>query len=186
MEKIFDRCLRTSTSVQLWAFYITFIRRRNPVDGVDVDKAKTSRILINQSYDFCLGHVGQDRQAGPLWYEYIGFLKGAPVRCNSLRAAYRLLTKPFQSSGTWEAQQNMDNIRRTYQQAVAIPLDNVEQIWSEYNHWEQQLNKLTVRCHLLTNSIGPGQDHYLFVCLPCPRLGKRPHYACVTTLFVGL
>lgn len=38
----------------------------------------------------------------------------------------------------------MDNVRKAYQRAVAIPLNNVEQIWSEYNHWEQQLNKLTV------------------------------------------
>lgn len=38
----------------------------------------------------------------------------------------------------------MDSIRKTYQKAVTLPLANVEQIWSEYNHWEQNLNKLTV------------------------------------------
>lgn len=38
----------------------------------------------------------------------------------------------------------MDSVRKAYQQAVVMPLSNVEQIWSEYNHWEQNLNKLTV------------------------------------------
>jgi hypothetical protein len=38
----------------------------------------------------------------------------------------------------------MDSIRKVYQRAVTVPLNNVEQIWSEYNHWEQNLNKLTV------------------------------------------
>ena len=51
----------------------------------------------------------------------------------------------LQASGTWEQQQVMDSIRKAYQKAVTIPLTNVEQIWTEYNHWEQNLNKLTVR-----------------------------------------
>jgi cleavage stimulation factor subunit 3 len=49
------------------------------------------------------------------------------------------------SGNTWEEQQKMDVLRRTYQRAVSIPLENVEAIWSEYNYFEHNLNKMTVR-----------------------------------------
>ena len=38
----------------------------------------------------------------------------------------------------------MDALRKTYQRAVQIPLNNVEQIWQEYNQFENQMSKMTV------------------------------------------
>lgn len=38
----------------------------------------------------------------------------------------------------------MDALRRIYQRAVQIPLENLEQLWSEYNAFEIGLNKITV------------------------------------------
>ena len=35
-------------------------------------------------------------------------------------------------------------MRRAYQKAVAIPLNNVEHLWKEYDQWENNLNRLTV------------------------------------------
>lgn len=165
VESIFARCLRNSTSVDLWAFYITYIRRMNKIEGVDVDKAKTSRIVISKSYEFCLLHVGQDRFSGSLWSEYIAFLKSSDVSCPPFLPLEFSVVNAWcvcwQSSGTWEAQQNMDNVRKAYQRAVGVPLNNVEQIWSEYNHWEQQLNKVTVSLTFASLTSGtqlhPGQ-----------------------------
>lgn len=79
VEAIFARCLRNSTSIDLWAFYITYIRRMNKTEGVDPEKAKQARNTIIKSYDFCLGHVGQDRSAGQLWNDYIIFLRSSEV-----------------------------------------------------------------------------------------------------------
>jgi hypothetical protein len=39
----------------------------------------------------------------------------------------------------------MDALRRIYQRAVQIPLEIVEQLWSDYNAFEIGLNKITVR-----------------------------------------
>lgn len=39
----------------------------------------------------------------------------------------------------------MDALRKAYQRAVCIPLNNVEQIWQDYNLFENNLNKMTVR-----------------------------------------
>lgn len=38
----------------------------------------------------------------------------------------------------------MDALRRVYQRVVQIPLENLEQLWSEYNSFEVGLNKITV------------------------------------------
>lgn len=38
----------------------------------------------------------------------------------------------------------MDALRKTYQRAVQVPLNNVEQIWQEYNQFENNLSKMTV------------------------------------------
>ena len=38
----------------------------------------------------------------------------------------------------------MDALRRIYQRAVQIPLESLEQMWSEYNAFEVGLNKITV------------------------------------------
>lgn len=38
----------------------------------------------------------------------------------------------------------MDDVRRTYQRAIAVPLSNVEQIWREYDAYENGLNRVTV------------------------------------------
>ncbi|KAI7859182.1 hypothetical protein BDC45DRAFT_543564 [Circinella umbellata] len=36
-------------------------------------------------------------------------------------------------------------MRRAYQKAVAIPLNNVEHLWKEYDQWENNLNRLTAK-----------------------------------------
>lgn len=44
-------------------------------------------------------------------------------------------------------------MRRAYQKAVTIPLNNVEHLWKEYDQWENNLNRLTVCILALYNSI---------------------------------
>ena len=38
----------------------------------------------------------------------------------------------------------MDAIRRAYQQAVQIPMENVKRLWEDYQEFENNLNKITV------------------------------------------
>src|SRR4051812_11930772 len=49
-----------------------------------------------------------------------------------------------QGTTSWEIQQQQDAIRSVYQRAVVIPLANVEQLWREYDQFENKLNKVTV------------------------------------------
>lgn len=39
----------------------------------------------------------------------------------------------------------MDALRKIYQRAVQIPLDNVEILWKDYEAFENGLNRITVR-----------------------------------------
>lgn len=39
----------------------------------------------------------------------------------------------------------MDQLRKAYQRAIQAPINNVESIWQEYNAFENNLVKLTVR-----------------------------------------
>lgn len=54
-----------------------------------------------------------------------------------------------QTSNTWEEGQKMDAVRKAYQRAVQIPMDNVKRLWEEYQEFENNLNKITVRSLLV-------------------------------------
>ena len=56
-----------------------------------------------------------------------------------------LSTLPLQTRGTWEDQQKMDQLRKAFQRAVQAPLNSVEMIWQDYNAFENNLSKMTVR-----------------------------------------
>ncbi|KAK4046434.1 mRNA 3'-end-processing protein rna14 [Microbotryomycetes sp. JL201] len=127
VQEIFLRCLRPSTSVALWKFYLDFVRRRNPVDVAQTEQSKAARATITKAFEFAINHIGQDRKAGEIWYEYLAFLKEGGNR------------------GTWEDQQKMDALRKAYQRAVQVPLDNVEQIWQDYNQFENTMSKMTAK-----------------------------------------
>lgn len=87
----------------------------------------STRDIVRKSYEFALNHVGQDKDAGEIWNDYIQFLKAGDA------------------SSTWEEQQKMDALRKAYHRAVQIPLDNVERLWSELETFETNLNKITAK-----------------------------------------
>lgn len=91
-----------------------------------------ARETIRASYEFAVAHVGQDKDAGDIWKDYVDFLKSGTT------------------SNTWEAQQRMDALRSVYHRAVVIPLENVELLWRELDSFETTLNKITVSNFMTT------------------------------------
>lgn len=126
VERIFQRSLLIAPNVELWSLYLDYIRRRN---NLTTDTGGKARSIVSQSYEFVLNNVGCDREAGRIWSEYIQFVKSAPGSVGG--------------SG-WQDQQKMDSLRKVYQKAVTMPVHGVEQLWREYDQFEQGLNKLTV------------------------------------------
>ncbi|KAJ6447973.1 Suf-domain-containing protein [Mycena vitilis] len=118
-EELLNKFLRTSPSAELWKFYLDYVRRAN--SGPKMHE------ILRKAYDFALNHIGQDRDSGSIWADYIQFLNAADT------------------TTTWQAQQKMDVLRKVYQRAVQIPLDNVEQLWTQYEAFEAGLNKITAK-----------------------------------------
>ncbi|KAI0734823.1 Suf-domain-containing protein [Fomitopsis betulina] len=116
---LFKRYLTKSSSVGLWKYYLTFVRR--------VNTGPNSREIIRTAYEFALNHVGQDKESGDMWTDYIQFLKAG------------------ETTTTWEEQQKMDAVRKAYQRAVQIPTDNVKKLWEEYQDFENGLNRITAK-----------------------------------------
>ncbi|KIJ12905.1 hypothetical protein PAXINDRAFT_117668 [Paxillus involutus ATCC 200175] len=118
-EELFKRFLRTSPLVDLWKFYLTYVRR--------VNTSPSSREAVSRAYEFALNRIGQDKDSGEIWHDYIQFLKAG------------------ETTTTWEEQQKMDALRKVYHRAVQIPLENVEKLWSELETFENSLNKITAK-----------------------------------------
>ncbi|KAI8071752.1 hypothetical protein BC940DRAFT_293627 [Gongronella butleri] len=129
-EALFTRCLKSVLSVDLWKFYLSYIQRINGGN----DLSEEARTVIEKAFEYVLNHVGIDKDAGSIWVDYLYFLRST------------------ETSGTWEEQRKMDNMRRTYQRAISIPLNNVEQLWKDYDQWENNLNRLTAKKFLSERS----------------------------------
>ncbi|KAI8984849.1 hypothetical protein BD414DRAFT_489442 [Trametes punicea] len=158
-EALFRRfLLRTTPSVELLKFYLTYIRR--------VTTGPNAREVIRKCYDFALGHVGQDKDSYEIWQDYINFLKAG------------------ETNTTWEEQQKMDAVRKAYQHAVQIPMENVKKLWEEYQDFENGLNRITAKkfisdlteAHMQARTVLNQLQEHLTVLFPPPPppRGNRP------------
>jgi cleavage stimulation factor subunit 3 len=126
VEQIFNKSLLAVPNVQLWTTYLNYVRRRNNLTS---DPTGNARTTISQTYDFVLQNIGIDKDSGPLWQDYVQFLRNGPG----------------QIGGTgWQDQQKMDSLRKAYQRAICIPTQALNALWKEYDAFEMGLNKVTV------------------------------------------
>lgn len=133
-EQIFSKSLLSVANVGLWKVYLNYVRRRNDLTN---DFSGSARATITQAYDFVLANIGMDRDAGAIWQDYIQFIRSGPGQIGG---------------SDWRDQQKMDQLRKTYQRAVCIPMSNVNQLWKEYDQFEMSLNKITGRKFLQERS----------------------------------
>ncbi|CAD6270940.1 unnamed protein product [Miscanthus lutarioriparius] len=97
--------------------YINFIRRINDKRGSEgLDETK-------KAFDFMLNYVGNDAASGPVWMEYINLLKSMPA------------VTPHEES------HRMTTVRKVYQKAILIPTNHVEQLWKDYENFENSVSR---------------------------------------------
>lgn len=123
-EKLFSRCLATSTDSKLWETYLGYVRRTNPTTGNDPSAAYT---VIAEAYEYAISRIQYDRQSGPIFQAYLQFLEKRPA------------------STTWEQHHKMDVMRNVYRKAVGLPISNIEQLWRAYNQFENNISRSTAR-----------------------------------------
>ncbi|KAJ3047615.1 mRNA 3'-end-processing protein rna14, partial [Rhizophlyctis rosea] len=116
MEAIFRRCLLSVHSVDLWRFYLNYIRRTHSGPNVGADKKQEARQVIKTTFEYVLQHIGNDKDSGYIWGDYIFFIKSGEAKkflseksagYMTARTAYRELKnlmKPIdEMQKTWAA-----------------------------------------------------------------------------------
>lgn len=123
-EDLFKKTLTTIPNVRLLTVYLDYIRRRNDLS----DPTGRARDVVAQSFEFVLSNevVGVDRDSGPIWVEYIQFIKTGPG---------------VVGEQDWESKKKMDLLRRVYQRAIAVPTKNLNNLWREYEQFENSIDK---------------------------------------------
>ncbi|CBI24084.3 hypothetical protein VitviT2T_017065 [Vitis vinifera] len=116
-KQIFSRCLLNCFQIPLWRCYIRFIRKVNEKKGVEGQEE------TRKAFDFMLNFVGADIASGPVWMEYIAFLKSYPAQT------------------TQEESQRMTAVRKAYQKAIVTPTHHVEQLWKDYENFENSVSR---------------------------------------------
>ncbi|KAB5526391.1 hypothetical protein GE09DRAFT_1064979 [Coniochaeta sp. 2T2.1] len=132
-ERLFGMCLLSTPNVNLWTKYLDYIRRRNDLN----DSTGHARQVVAQSYEFVIENIGVDKDSGKIWAEYIQFIKFGPGTVGG---------------SSWQDQQKMDQLRKAYQRAICVPIQNVNTLWKEYDQFEMGLNKTTGRKFLAERS----------------------------------
>lgn len=132
-EALFQRTLTNIQNVRLLTVYLDYVRRRNDLS----DTSGQARLTVAQAYEFVLGAIGLDKDSGPIWADYIQFLKFGPGQIQDTN---------------WEGKQKMDQLRKTYQRAIAIPIANVNTLWREYDQFEMSIDKKLARALLAQHS----------------------------------
>lgn len=116
-KQIFSRCLLNCLQIPLWRCYINFIRKTNDKKGPEGQEE------TRKAYDFMLSYVGSDISSGPVWTEYINFLKSLPAQ------------------NPQEESQRMLAVRKVYQRAIVTPTHHVEQHWRDYENFENSVSR---------------------------------------------
>jgi len=136
VETIFGNVLLQLPHRKMWTTYLDYIRRRNSV------VTEAGRQVVSQAFDSVLANIGQDPESGPVWKDYIQFVRSGPGTVGG---------------SSWQDQQKMDTLRKAYRQAVVVPHQETESIWRDYYAFENSLNPVTVctlaifSCYPLTN-----------------------------------
>lgn len=97
---------------------------------------------------------GTDIASGPIWTDYITFLKSLPVRYIILTLSLILIscycseTNRFfilvQALNLNEDLHRKNALRKVYHRAILTPTHHVEQLWKDYENFENSVNRQLV------------------------------------------
>lgn len=118
VETLFGQCINLVDDVELYRLYVSYVRRTNDV----ITGGEKARGVVIKAFEFAVNKVGIDIASGPLWNDYLDFLKS------------------WTPTASWEQQQKVDLIRKVYKRFLVIPTEKIEQAWSVYTKWESDLN----------------------------------------------
>mmetsp|Transcript_39400 Transcript_39400/g.100993 ORF Transcript_39400/g.100993 Transcript_39400/m.100993 type:complete len:922 (-) Transcript_39400:596-3361(-) len=149
---LFSRCLYKCPSVDLWAFYLTFVKGLHPilnkykkgeVPTFEIGEYDLARDEVIKAYDLAVEVIGKDIYSSQIWIDFIRFLRGE------------------KGTNDYDQGQLVSKIRSVYQKAVVTPMQNLDTIWKEYEQWEAGLDKTLADA--MMKQIGPNFKRALAV-----------------------
>jgi len=121
IKALFSRCLLVCPSAALWRSYTKYMRKAN-----DASTAVGAQ-AIKAAYEYTVERVGEDIEAGPLWLDYVSFLKVADAA--HLAPEHADVDAHAQSAKTQQ-------LRRAYQRALSVPTNSIDALYREYDAFE--------------------------------------------------
>ncbi|KZV60986.1 hypothetical protein PENSPDRAFT_593406 [Peniophora sp. CONT] len=119
-EKLFERFLPTTVSVELWSAHILNLQRMN--------NNPTVRESVGQAFELAINCIGHDKDAGKIWMGYLQFLWQDEHETTSVGGRSR-----------------RDLLSDLFARALRIPLEDLELIWQEYMRFEGTSTSAYVR-----------------------------------------
>ena len=139
MKSVFSRSLLTCADVELWCLYIKFIRDTS--DATSVEGVAS----IREAYEYTTSHIGQDVDAGPIWFAYVAFLKTTSPMLLFPEKASDDGTGPNALQGAAQTAA----MRAVFKQALAVPSETTtETMWRDYELFENGASKALAKKHL--------------------------------------
>lgn len=123
-EQIFDKILTKCRDISIWILYLQYLRHTKFGKihiGKSLDEYNNERKLIENSFEQATDHIGISSDSYPLWREYIEYVRSWPD------------TGIYADNG-----KKMMTLRKIYQRVVAIPMENLDSLWKEYEYMEKQ------------------------------------------------
>ena len=136
VQNILRRSLKSSYSVDIWEFYLSWLSRTKMKDqNLNPTELAEARSVISQAFEEAVDplNIGWSMEAYTIWKMYINFLKEMP------------------EEDIYHKTQKLDAIRKAYSEALGIPIRGLETLWKEYQAYEisnseqiakQQLDKI--------------------------------------------
>ncbi|ORX73662.1 Suf-domain-containing protein [Linderina pennispora] len=121
-ESVFNEKLFTAPSLELWKCYLNYVLRSN-TDASGMVALPENRTTVLNCYKLVL-------ENGKYGFSYIEFLSTG------------------EGYGQYEEQLKATQMREAFQQAVAIPLLKVEEIWKRYDAFENGQNRAAAKRYL--------------------------------------
>jgi cleavage stimulation factor subunit 3 len=162
VKAIFSRCLLSCPSALLWRSYTRYMEKTNDAgteEGVQAIKA---------AFEYTVDTVGEDLESGPLWLDYVVFLKSADPTHACPEA------KPEQAESA-----RMQEVRRAYQRAVSVPTNSIDALYREYDAFEHGVSAALAKP--LLAEVKPGVD----VARAALKERKRLHDQCIVGGLAG-
>jgi len=162
VKAIFSRCLLSCPSALLWRSYTRYMEKTNDAgteEGVQAIKA---------AFEYTVDTVGEDLESGPLWLDYVVFLKTADPSHACPDA------KPEQAESA-----RMQEVRRAYQRAVSVPTNSIDALYREYDAFEHGVSAALAKP--LLAEVKPGVD----VARAALKERKRLHDQCIVGGLAG-